>query len=219
MSRLCSITAASLLWLSAGVGAADTARAQLDSFSRGLDTLRGGFEQVVIDPDGRETDRSSGTLALKAPRQFRWSYEQPFPQLIVADGTNVWIHDVDLQQVTVRGQSGEEAQSPLSVLTDLSLLDRQFAVEELPREAEVAWLRLTSKAKEPAFVSCDLGFRDQQLVAMVLRDNLGQRNQLSFTRWDRNAALAPALFAFAPPKGVDVVGSPVPAAEVFPLDD
>jgi outer membrane lipoprotein carrier protein len=95
------------------------ARAQLDAFSKGLDGLRGSFVQNVIPADGGQGETSSGTLALKAPRQFRWTYAEPFPQEIVADGLNVWIHDVDLEQVTVRGQSGAESQSPLTVLTDL----------------------------------------------------------------------------------------------------
>jgi outer membrane lipoprotein carrier protein len=195
------------------------ARAQLDAFARGLDSLRGTFVQSVTTADGRPGETSEGSLALKAPRQFRWNYDSPFPQLIVADGLNVWIHDVDLEQVTVRAQSTEEAQSPLSVLTDLSLLDRDFTVSARPDADGVAWLRLVSKAEEPAFQHCDLGFQGEALVRMVLVDHLGQRNELRFGRWERNVALPDDLFRFVPPEGADVVGEPVQGAEAFPVRD
>jgi outer membrane lipoprotein carrier protein len=207
------------LGLVAPTAAAADARAQLDAFSAGLDGVRGSFVQTVYAADGSETETSRGTLALKAPRQFRWEYEAPFPQLIVADGLNVWVHDVDLEQVTVRAQSSEEAQSPLTVLTDLGLLDRQFNVAPLADEDGIAWLRLTSKAEEPAFASCDLGFAGQQLVRMVLRDHLGQRNELRFAQWERNPALDPALFTFVAPEGTDIVGEPVAGAQSFPVGD
>ncbi len=205
--------------LAAPAAAAADARAQLDAFSTGLDGVRGNFVQTVYSADGRETETSHGILALKAPRQFRWQYDAPFPQLIVADGLNVWVHDVDLEQVTVRAQSSEEAQSPLTVLTDLGLLERQFNVASLADADGIAWMRLTSKADEPAFASCDLGFQGQQLVRMVLHDHLGQRNELRFAQWERNPALDAALFTFVPPEGTDVVGEPVAGAQAFPVRD
>lgn len=195
------------------------ARAQLDAFSRGLDGLTGRFEQVVSDPSGQPLETSTGTLALKAPRQFKWVYEAPFAQVIVADGLNVWIHDVDLEQVTVRGQSGAESQSPLTVLTDLSLLEREFALSARPDADGLQWLRLESKAEEPAFQSCDLGFAGNALAQMILTDHLGQENRIAFTGWQRNPAFAADAFAFSVPEGADLVGEPVEGAEAFPVRD
>jgi outer membrane lipoprotein carrier protein len=214
--RLALRLATSILLLAQGAAWAG-ARAQLDTFSRGLSGLSGTFEQTVYDPDGKPLDSSSGTLALKAPRLFRWQAEAPFPQVIVADGLNVWIHDVDLEQVTVRAQSAAEAQSPLTVLTDLSLLDREFNVAAQPDADGLAWLRLTAKAEDPAFQSCDLGFRDGTLSRMVLRDHLGQRNEIRFADWKRNPTFAADAFRFDVPEGADVVGEPVQGAEVFPV--
>jgi outer membrane lipoprotein carrier protein len=195
------------------------ARAQLDAFARGLDGLTGRFEQAVSDPSGKPLETSSGTMALKAPRQFRWNYEAPFAQVIVADGLNVWIHDVDLEQVTVRGQSSAESQSPLTVLTDLSLLDRDFKVSARPEADGLQWLRLESKAEEPAFQSCDLGFAGNALDRMVLTDHLGQRNEIRFSGWQRNPSFAADAFAFTVPEGTDLVGEPVEGAEAFPIRD
>ena len=71
-----------------------------------------------------------GSVKLSAPRQFRWEYLKPAPQLIVADGDHIWIYDPDLEQVTVRKQSLEEQGSPLAVLIDPTELDRQYKVSE-----------------------------------------------------------------------------------------
>jgi outer membrane lipoprotein carrier protein len=195
------------------------ARAQLDAFARGLDGLSGRFEQTVHDPGGKPLETSTGTLALKAPRQFRWVYEAPYAQVIVADGLNVWVHDVDLEQVTVRAQSSAESQSPLTVLTDLSLLDRDFKVSARPDADGLQWLRLESKAEEPAFKSCDLGFAGNALVQMVLVDHLGQVNRIRFEGWQRNPAFAADAFSFTVPEGADLVGEPVEGAEAFPVRD
>jgi outer membrane lipoprotein carrier protein len=49
--------------------------------------------QKVYDPRGKLKETSSGTVALSAPRLFRWQYAKPFEQLIIADGHKVWIYD------------------------------------------------------------------------------------------------------------------------------
>ncbi len=208
-----------LTLVTAAAAHAASARAQLDAFARGLNALSGTFVQEVRDVDGRAIETSNGTLALKAPRQFRWAYAAPFPQLIVADGLNVWIYDEDLAQVTVRGQSTAEAQSPLTVLTDLSLLDRDYTTSELEDSEGVAWLRLTPRAADPPYRHVDLGFTGNQLVRLVLIDALGQRNEIRFGPWQRNPELPADTFAFTPPLGVDVVGEAIDGAQAFPVQD
>ena len=101
----------SLLVLSAFVLPAQAvagARDQLTTFTKGLKGLDAHFEQRVFDTKGAERERSAGTVQLLAPRQFRWEYRTPSPQLILADGRQIWIYDPDLEQVTVRSQGLEE---------------------------------------------------------------------------------------------------------------
>lgn len=213
--------AAVLLLMSPVVAAASgPARERLDAFTRDLDGLQGTFSQVVHDANGLLQEQSEGTVALRAPRQFRWEYRTPFPQVIVADGSNVWIHDVDLEQVTVRSQSAEESQSPLTVLTDLGLLERDYMVSEAGESDGIAWLRLEPRAAEAPFVRCDLGFdASHGLVSMRLQDSLGQRNEIRFADWVRNPAFAADAFAFTVPAGADLIGEPVESAQAFPLRD
>src|SRR5690349_24129415 len=120
--------------------AADTARQHMEAFSKDLKSVTADFSQTVTDANGGRGDASRGTMALEAPRQFRWETKQPYEQTIVADGTRVWIYEPDLQQVSVRSQSGEEAHSPLTVLTDLSQLDSQFTTSESGERDGLVWL-------------------------------------------------------------------------------
>jgi outer membrane lipoprotein carrier protein len=207
------------LLLSATVFAAEGARGRLDAFAKDLNSVSAEFEQHVLDPNGGAGKTSNGTLVLKAPRQFRWETKAPYQQLIVADGEKVWIYDPDLEQVTVRAQGSEEAHSPLTVLTDLSQLDRDFTASEQGERDGLTWLRLKSKDKEPPFDYCDLGLDASGLQRMRFQDTLGNSTEIHFSHWQRNPKLAPDKFKFMPPKGVDVIGDAAPAAQTYPVKD
>jgi len=184
------------------------AREQLDRFTRGLHGLEGEFTQQVLDEAGHERESSSGRVALAAPRLFRWEYRAPYPQLIVADGTTVWVHDPDLEQVTRRPQGGAEQDSPLAALIDPARLDRDFVVEELGDSEGLQWLVLRPRqgGEDAAFQSARLGLDAQGLVRMEIVDALGQRTRIQFSGWKRNPAFDSGTFTFTPPPGVDVVG-------------
>ncbi|MCL1633652.1 outer membrane lipoprotein chaperone LolA [Luteimonas sp. SX5] len=183
------------------------ARDDLTAFTRGLKGLDGQFVQKVYDPNGKLKESTSGRVAMAAPRQFRWEYLKPHPQLIVADGKKVWVYDPDLQQVTVRPQGVEEQNSPLAALIDTSKLDRDFAIKEAGSEGGLEWLLLTPRNQDQAsFESAKLGFGPGGLAQMQVIDAVGQRTEIAFSGWKRNPGFAKDTFAYTPPKGVDVIG-------------
>ena len=51
-----------------------------------------------------------------------------------------------------------------------------------------------------------IGFDKGELRSMFLADKLNQITQLAFAKSKRNVPLAPDLFSFVPPPGVDVIG-------------
>jgi len=219
MNRFLALCAALTLTAAGTVhAAAGPARARLDTFATGLHALTGQFTQILTDANGNKGKSSSGTLSLEAPRQFRWETLAPYKQTIVADGSRVWLYDPDLEQVTVRVQSTEEAHSPLTVLTDLKQMDRDFKVTEQGEHDGLAWLRLTSTAKDPQFDYADLGFDANGLARMTFRDQLGAVTEIRFANWQRNPAIPPATFNFVPPKGADVIGD-APVIQTQPLKD
>lgn len=201
------LTHAVVIGLLSVIGAANAgARDDLNRFTRGLKGLDGHFTQQVFGTNGKKKEQSSGRVAVSAPRLFRWEYVKPYPQLIVADGTTVWVHDPDLQQVSKRPQGAEEANSPLAILLDPSRLDRDFVVKDAGTEKGIEWLHLTPRNADAAFKSARLGFNNSGLAQMDYVDALGQRTRISFDGWKRNPNFAKGTFVYVPAKGVDVIG-------------
>lgn len=182
------------------------ARDQLNTFTKGLQGLDGQFSQQVFDARGKQKESSTGRVAVSAPRLFRWEYVKPYPQLIVADGKTVWVHDPDLQQVSKRPQGVEEANSPLAILLDPSKLDRDFAVKDAGASAGIEWLQITPKRADAPFKTAKLGFGKAGLSQMEYVDALGQRTRISFSGWKRNPVFGKGTFVYVPAKGVDVIG-------------
>jgi len=207
-----------LALLVVSASAADSARVRMEAFSKDLKSVTADFSQSVTDANGHRGDESRGTMALEAPRLFRWETKQPYQQTIVADGQRVWVYEPDLQQVSVRSQSSEEAHSPLTVLTDLSQLDSQFTASESGERDGLVWLKLVSKAKDPEFEYAELGFSAHALERMLFKDQLGNTTEIRFSEWKRNAAIPADTFRFTPPKGVDVIGN-ADSADVYPIKD
>ena len=203
--KLATTLLASALLLAGNIANAG-ARDDLNVFTKGLKGLDGQFTQEVFDARGKHKEASTGRVAVSAPRLFRWEYVKPYPQLIVADGKTVWVHDPDLQQVSRRPQGVEEANSPLAILLDPSKLDRDFVVKDAGKSGGLEWLELTPKQVEAPFKSARLGFTHNSLSQMEYVDALGQRTRISFSGWQRNPAFARGTFVYVPQKGVDVIG-------------
>ena len=213
------LLAAAALSLALPAAAASDPQAVLEGFTRGVQGLSAEFRQRVFDADGGLDEDSQGRIALAVPRQFRWEYERPFPQLIVADGNRVWIYDPDLEQVQVRPQGAEEQRSPLAALVDPGELERQFVVGDGGHADGLDWVTLEPRGEDAPFSEGRLGFSGGELVRMQMRDSLGQRTEIAFSGWKRNPAFAADTFRFMPPVGVDVIGEVEDAAEAFPVGD
>lgn len=206
MTLISRILVAAALF-AAGTTAQAGGRDSLAAFTKGLKGLDGQFSQQVFDSKGKRKESASGRVALSAPRLFRWEYLKPYPQLIVADGKQVWIYDPDLKQVSTRPQGTEEQNSPLAALIDPQRLDRDFNVAETGRQGDLEWLTLTPKqADDASFQNARLGFDQRGLARMHILDALGQRTEIVFTGWKRNPVFAAQTFRFTPPKGVDRLG-------------
>jgi len=207
MNRMIRYTLAFSLLLAAFTTHA-SAREQLAAFTRNLSGLDGRFNQQVLDETGHLREESSGRVALSVPRLLRWEYLSPYPQLIVADGTSVWVYDPDLEQASRRAQGDEAQDSPLIILTDPARLEREYQIEDTGPEDGLDWLTLTPKQNpdEAGFQRAWLGFDASGLVRMDIEDALGQHTRIAFSQWRRNPAFAEGTFRFTPPEGVDVIG-------------
>jgi len=209
MNRLAFSFLAALLILAippAVTAQSGPARVQLERFTEGLESLHTRFDQQIINADGLVEEKSSGQLWIAHPNRFRWEYGGDFPELVVADGEKVWLYDEMLEQVTIRQQSSLTADSPLTLLTDLSQLDVQFDVRELGGDSGMKLLELRAHNPESQFERILLGLVDDKVLLMAMEDAFGLRTEIRFKDIKRNPPLNEELFQFTPPEGVDVIG-------------
>jgi len=177
-------------------------------------TLKGKFVQSLKNADGDIIDRTSGVLEIERPVRFRWTYNDPYEQWLVADGLNIWSYDVELAQVTVKPQAAALANTPALLLGGAENALEQFEFGGTTVEELTTWVRLEPIDKNSGFERVDLGFIDEQLRWMVFFDNLEQTTFVALHDVVVNEAIDPARFEFLVPDGVDVVGLPASARSV-----
>lgn len=179
----------------------------LDRFLDGLESWQAEFTQTITDSRGRARAGEQGRLIVQRPGKFRW--EIGGTQLMVADGRNLWFHDLDLDQITVKPASRALSATPASLLAGAAPLRTQFKVSAAGARAGLEWVDVAPIATSAEFRSAKLAFSGRDLRRMELTDTLGQRVVLEFSASRRNAPLAASALRFVPPPGVDVIGTPL----------
>jgi outer membrane lipoprotein carrier protein len=175
-------------------------------FVRSTQSARADFEQKVYDRTGKLSQESKGSFVFQRPGLFRWVYAKPVDQVIVGDGERVWIHDRDLNQVTVRKLSRALGSTPAALLAGASDVEKAFALRDAGTRDGLEWMEARPKEAEAGFELVRMGFGPQGLQAMELVDNFGHTTRLRFSNVQRNPKIDPAEFRFEPPKGADVLG-------------
>lgn len=196
------------LLLSALSVASWAATTSVQQYFHELRALRADFVQQVYDEQGRLIRRSSGRMLMQQPGKFRWDYQKPSPQIVVADGQRLWSYDQDLEQVSVRPLDQALSATPLSLLSGTTPLDASFTIGPARTRDGLSWYELKPKQPQSEFRLLRIAFRGEVLASLELEDGFGQRTRLDLENLERNPSLDPNLLRFTPPAGVDVVGDP-----------
>ena len=184
---------------------------RVDAYLAKMNTLSADFSQVVRNRDGQIVDRASGKLSLSRPDRFRWDYQKPYLQTIVADGKQLWLYDSDLEQVTVRALEQGLGSTPAMLLSGDGRVRDAFDGLVVERKGDWTWSRLRPKQGGSDFEQVSLAFDARgELAGMELRDKLGQATLIEFGEVRRNRPLSDELFRFEPPPGADVIGRAAP---------
>ena len=197
--------AVALVGLLAVAGAQATAVDTLREFVRDVKSGRANFTQTVSSPDGAKKKTSSGSFEFSRPNRFRFAYSKPFEQLIVSDGQKVWLHDVDLNQVSVRLLDQALGSTPAALLAG-GALERDFELSALPARDGLEWVLAKPRLKDGTVAELRVGFRGKDLAALEIVDAFGQRSVLQFSAVQQGVAVPAERFRFVPPPGADVIG-------------
>jgi outer membrane lipoprotein carrier protein len=197
----------------------------LENFLKSTQTGKAEFSQVVTSPAKTESKSdsaekstakvktSSGTFEFSRPNKFKFLYKKPFEQTIVADGTTLWLHDVDLNQVTARKQTQALGSTPAALIAtaaSLKALEAEFNLQDAPDANGLQWVIATPKAKDGQIQSIKVGLKNAadkgvSLSVLEILDSFGQRSVITFANVERNVTFGADNFSFKPPAGVDVI--------------
>ena len=221
-SFLKSVLTLTMVVVSVAAGAQDQGDAglkDLENFVKNTKSGRAAFSQVVTSPakDGQtpKTKTSSGTFEFLRPNRFKFLYKKPFEQAIVSDGQTLWLHDLDLNQVTARKLAQVLNGTPAAVIAaaaDLKGLQADFTLTAVPEKPGLKdglqWVQAVPKTKDGQLQSIVVSLKTTgngiELAALEILDSFGQRSVMTFSQFEVNPALAAASFQFKPPAGADV---------------
>ena len=202
--------------VSADVTSEEAGKQLVDDFVTEVATFSGRFEQSLIDANGEIIETTSGTLEIQRPGQFRWSYVEPYEQVLVADGLNIWSYDVDLAQVTVKPQAEALSNTPALLLGGSADAMKQFVHEGSYAEEQTTWVRMSPRNTASGFLRVEMGFMNGELSRMVFFDNLDQTTVVALHDVEVNSPIEATRFQFDVPDDADVVGTPAVADLTVP---
>ncbi|MDP1672850.1 MAG: outer membrane lipoprotein chaperone LolA [Burkholderiales bacterium] len=193
-----------LLFLFPGIVSASGTEA-LKVFLNQTQSVKSRFAQMVLDRNMKPLQQAQGVMQFSRPGKFRWDYTKPYEQTIVGDGSQLWIYDKDLNQVTVRKLDRALGSSPAALLAGRNDLERDFTLSDSGSKDGIDWLDAVPKSRDTAFERVRMGFGKSGLAAMELRDQFGQITVITFADIERNPQIPAEVFRFTPPKGADVI--------------
>ena len=204
--RYCTLQLIFIALIQGGSVYAGEGRVLLDRFLTETQTMSANFKQTLKSSDGRLMQESTGVFYLQRPGKFRWNYNEPYPQEIVSDGEQVWIFDVDLEQVTVQKQGTGKSNTPMALLQNRQKLEDAFEIHERGSDSGLHRIELINRQADSDFDRVMLGLDNNGLRFLQLHDQFEQTTDIFFTELKSNPELDAELFEFTPPEGVDVFG-------------
>ena len=199
--RLCLIAS---VWAPLSVNAA-SAESELRQFVESVRSFNGRFSQVQTDEHGELVSSGAGLVAIARPGKFRWSYDQPYEQLMVCDGQTIWAYDPDLKQVTVRPAGETLAGTPAELLAQNAKLSENFTTRDMGEKDGLRIVLLEPKSEQSDFKSIELALRNGVPQRLKFSDPLGGSTVVELRDLKVNVAIPDSQFHFTPPKGVEVV--------------
>jgi len=184
---------------------ADSAAEKLQGYLKQMQTLEGSFQQLTLDARGNRMQEAEGSVQLAKPGRFYWSTEQPFPQVLVSNGTTLWVYDPDLEQVTIQTLDERSTQSPAIILSgEASDLTKHFSINATETGKRVVF-DLIPLQQDSLFEELSLDFVEGRISALQLTDSLGQKTRVDLTITQFNQPLDNQVFEFEVPSHVDVI--------------
>ncbi len=171
-----------------------------------IKTVTAEFTQKLYTSESNKPQITYGTLQVAGGDKFRLEYTKPYKQLYIANGKEFLFYDVDLEQISIKPQSKELADTPAMILSNPVIFIKNYFVR-LNNDSRLEEYILTAKSDTAAYDKILLSFKNTRLTTMLIEDSFGQETELDFTKMRYNKKIPDSVFNFTPPEGVDIIRS------------
>lgn len=175
----------------------------LKDYLQGLNSLSADFRQITLTANDGQMIESEGTFYLLRPNRFRWDYETPTEQEIVADGKRIYVHDKELDQVTHSSQKKVLDGTPAQLLASEQPVEDYFQLRNIDEGDDRTWVELIPKTEDTEIVKLRIAFLRGEIDTLLMEDRFGQLTRFIFSNLQRNPQLDYAMFRFERPAGSD----------------
>jgi outer membrane lipoprotein carrier protein len=155
------------------------------------------------------TDTASGRIYIKRPGMMRWEYEKPDQQIIITDGSNLWIYRPEDYQVMVgKAPSFFGEGKGASFLSDIKLIKQNFFILPGKRGRQDHYnIKLLPRKKTLDLIGIDLSISSKtfDIVEVVTTNEYGDETRITLRDFQFQPELKDTLFSFEIPPGVDQV--------------
>jgi outer membrane lipoprotein carrier protein len=153
----------------------------------------------------------SGVLYLRKPGRMRWEYASPPGKLFISDGKDVVLYTPDDQRAEKsKLKESEDMRAPLAFLLGKLDFKKEFKSFETRAEGGVAgndiWITAEPKSENLAYSKVEfLATPEGEILRVRITGQDQSKLDFTFSNEQLNVPVAPTLFTFHPPPGVQIV--------------
>ena len=186
-----------------------TASKELISLFARVPTYSAEFEQLTRDARGELIETQVGRVVFSRTLGLRWQIDAPFSQVMVVKRNALYVHDLDLEQLTVRNL-GDLPDSAFTLLlmnaSEESLAG--FSVQHVAsadRRLGVGYV-LEPNDNASVFQRLQIYFFEGVMIRIDVVDHFGHQTEVLFRDPKANQVVELSEFDIAVPEGTDVIG-------------
>ena len=187
----------------------NTASKELIDLLARVPTYSAEFEQLTRDARGELIETQVGRVVFSRTLGLRWQIDAPFAQVMVAKRNALYVHDLDLEQLTVRNL-GDLPDSAFTLLlmnaSEESLAG--FSVQHVTSTDTTRGIGyiLEPNRKASVFQRLQIYFFEGVMIRIDVVDHFGHQTEVLFRNPKANQVVELSEFDIVVPEGTDVIG-------------
>jgi outer membrane lipoprotein carrier protein len=149
----------------------------------------------------------SGVLWLRKPGRMRWDYTSPPGKLFISDGKDVFMYTPDDRRAEKsKLKVSEDMRAPLAFLLGKLDFAKEFKSFQTRVEGSGTWIAAEPKSDNLAYSRVEfLATPEGEIRRVRITGQDQSKLDFTFSNEQLNAPVAPSLFTFRAPPGVQVI--------------